>query len=309
MFLRYDSASEVNRSFETQIGMTTIEISINKLIEAIARHPFVRAIGLSGGERPLPEPGEGDIDLFVYCTEIPDVSQRLDMLTALQDDLTQLRVGLVESGHWGQGDSLRLDGVETWLLYFTISEARAELDAILAGQYLERLDSYYYPIGRCAMWKTMRVFYDPDRVLRSFKKRLAEYPAALMTAVIDHHLEALRDAEDMERAVRRKDVFFYHFALDLALDHMLQALFALNQEYFPSRKRSETYLASFRIKPVDCARRLRQTIAWGGEAATLEQSYALWQDLVRELESLVTHRHRRFAGTSGPAIAAKSFPA
>jgi len=235
----------------------------------------------------LPEPGEGVIDQFVYCTEIPDKDQRLDMLTALQDGLTQIHVGRVESRHWGQGDSLCMAGVETWLLYFTIADACAELEAILAGQYLGRLDNYYYPIGRCAMWKAMQVFYDPDGILQSFKQRLEEYPKALAAAVVAHHLEALRDVEDIEWAAQRKDVLFYHFALDLALDHFLQALFALNQEYFPSRKRSETYLQGFRIKPSDCEQRLRQTIAWGGEAETLGKSYAMWKGLVRELELLV----------------------
>jgi len=267
--------------------MKTIEISINKLVEAIARHHSVRAIGMSGGERPFPEPGEGDIDLFVYCTEIPDKGQRLDMLTVLKDGFEQIHIGRVENGHWGQGDSLRVAGIETWTLYFTIAEARAELEATLAGQYLGRLDSYYYPIGRCAMWKAMWVYYDPDRVLQSFKKRLEEYPKELAAAVVDHHLEGLHDVEDIERAAQRKDVLFYHFALDLALDHFLQALFALNKEYFPSRKRSDTYLQGFRIKPSDCEQRLRQTIAWGGEAETLGKSYAMWKGLVRELELLV----------------------
>jgi len=267
--------------------MKTIEISIRELVEAIAHCHSVRAIGLSGGERPFPEPGEGDVDLFVYCTEIPDKGQRLDMLIALKNGFEQVHIGRVESGHWGRGDSLSVAGIETWLLYFTLAEARAELEAILAGQHLGRLDSYYYPIGRCAMWKAMRVLYDPHGVLQSFKQRLEKYPKELASAVVDHHLEALRDEEDLERAAQREDVLFYHFALDLALDHFLQALFALNLEYFPSRKRSETYLQGFRIKPLDCVQRLRQTVAWGGEAETIGKSYAMWKDLVRELELLV----------------------
>jgi hypothetical protein len=267
--------------------MKTIEIFITELVEAIAHCHSVRAIGLSGGERPFPEPGEGDVDLFVYCTEIPDKGQRLDVLTALKDGFEQVDVGRVESGHWGQGDSLCVAGVETWLLYFTIAEASAELDTILAGQHLGRLDSYYYPIGRCAMWKAMRALYDPDGALQSFKQRLEKYPQELAAAVVDHHLEALRDEEDIERAAQRKDVLFYHFALDLALDHFLQALFALNLEYFPSRKRSETYLQGFRIKPLDCEQRLRQVVTWGGEAETLGKSYAMWKGLVHELELLV----------------------
>ena len=226
-----------------------IEIAINKLVNTLARHNSIRAMGISGGERVFPKPGEGDIDIFIYCAEIPTKNERQEMLTSLQGDTGQFKIGQVQSEHWGLGDCFLMEEMETWLLYFTVTEARAELEATLGGQYLGRSDSYYYPMGRCAMWKTMRVFYDPDGVLQSFKKCLAEYPQGLQLAVIHHHLKALDDVEDLERAVGRKDVFFFHFALDLALDHFLQALFALNKEYFPSRKRSETYLQGFKAKP------------------------------------------------------------
>jgi hypothetical protein len=262
-----------------------IETAINKLVNAVARHDSVRAIGSSGGERPFPGPGQGDIDIFVYCTEIPTKDERQEMLKPLREEIEHVEIGKLESGHWGQGDCLSLAGVETWLLYFTVAEARAELEAILSGKYLGRLDSYYYPIGRCAMWKSMQVFYDPDGVLQAFKQRLAEYPQDLALAVIDHHLKALEDVEDLERAVARKDVFFFHFALDLALDHFLQALFALNRQYFPSRKRSDTYLRGFKVKPAECEGRLHQVVVLGGDPETLEQSYKTWNSLVHDLRS------------------------
>ena len=264
-----------------------IETGLNKLVSVLAQHNSVRAIGLSGGERPLPEPGEADIDLFVYCTAIPSKDERKLMLVSLAEEIEHVEIGKLESGHWGQGDSFLLEGVETWLLYFTVAEARTEFDAILDGQYLGRLDSYYYPIGRCAMWKAMRVFYDPDGFLQSIKQCLNEYPQALSSAILKHHLKALDDVEDLERAVYRQDVFFYHFAFDLALDHFLQAVFALNREYFPSRKRSESYLRNFQFKPVDCESRLRQVIALGANAETLEKSYRIWNTLTCDLGSLV----------------------
>jgi hypothetical protein len=208
----------------------------------------------------------------------------------LEGEVEQIEIGKLESGHWGQGDCFRLEGIETWLLYFTVAEARAELDAILDGHYLGRLDSYYYPIGRCAMWKAMRVFYDPDGFLQSIKQCLAEYPPELASAILDHHFKALEDVEDLERAVHRRDVFFYHFAFDLALDHFLQALFALNREYFPSRKRSETYLRGFGAKPADCEERLRQVVLLGGNAGTLEEAYGIWMNLILELKLSAEHK-------------------
>ena len=262
-----------------------IDTILDKLVTTIAQHPSVRAIGLSGGERSLPKADEGDIDLFVYCTDIPTRDEREAMLMSLQE-VELVEVGKLEGGHWGQGDCLSIAGVETWLLYFTLTEARAELEAILDGHYLGRLDSYYYPIGRCAMWKGMRAPYDPDDFLASLRERLHEYPEKLARAVIDHHMKALEDVEDLERAVQRKDLLFFHFALDLALDHFLQALFALNREYFPSRKRSETFLLAFKVKPTRCEGRLRQVVALGGSAETLEQSDQIWQGLVQDLNKL-----------------------
>ncbi len=263
-----------------------IETAVSRLVNTLACHNSIRAIGMSAGERPFPEPGEGDIDLFVYCTEVPAGDQRQELLS-LCEDIEQVEIGKLTGGHWGQGDCFFVAGVETWLLYSTVVEARLELEAILDGKYLGRLDSYYYPMGRCAMWKTMRALYDPDNVLQSFKDCLAEYPQTLQSAVIHHHLEALADVEDLERAVNRKDVFFFHFAMDLALDHFLQALFALNKEYFPSRKRSDAYIRDFQIKPADCEQRLRQVVVFGGNAETLEQSYKIWNSLVHDLKLLL----------------------
>ncbi|HSL41980.1 MAG TPA: DUF4037 domain-containing protein [Anaerolineales bacterium] len=264
----------------------TIEATLQTLVHRLSQHNSIRAIGISGGERPLPKVGEGDIDLFVYCIEIPSRQEREAILLLLPGAIDGVSIGKLESGHWGQGDCFRIEGVETCLLYFTVTEARAELEAILSGKYLGRLDSYYYPIGRCAMWKTMRAYYDPDGFLASLKQRLYEYPEELAVLTIDHHLNALEDVEDLERAVERKDLFFYHFAMDLALDSFLQSLFAINREYFPSRKRSEICIQYFNIKPPKCASRLRQVVAFGGNAETLEQSYEVWKGLINDLRLL-----------------------
>lgn len=260
--------------------------TLSNLIEAVSHLATVRAIGLSGGERPLPEPGAGDIDLFVYCTETPTRAEREQMLSSLHGEIAFVEIGRLESGRWGEGDCFLLEGIETWLLYFTIADATAELEAILDGQYLGRLDNYYYPIGRCAMWKNMRRLYDPDGFLGSIRRRLEKYPEGLATAVLKHHLYALDDVEDLERAVQRRDVFFFHFAMDLALDHFLQTLFALNREYFPSRKRSEQSIHDFALKPPDCEQRLRQVLRLGGDSDTLEASYQIWKRLAQELKSL-----------------------
>jgi hypothetical protein len=262
------------------------ELALQKLVKTLSTHQIIRAIGISGGSRPLPQPGEGDIDMFIYVTHIPSLADREKMVAPLREELEPIEIGRLPGGHWGLGDCVQMTGVETWLLFSTLNEAETEVKDILAGRYLDKLDNYYYPIGRCAMWQDMRVLYDPDGFMQSIQSLVSEYPADLQQQMLRHHLEALGDVEDLERAVRRQDVLFYHFALDLALDHFLQALFAMNGTFFPSRKRSEGYIKGFKIKPQNCEQRLRQILALGGQPESVPQSYAVWTELVKDLEAL-----------------------
>lgn len=50
------------------------------------------------------------------------------------------------------------------------------------------------------------------------------------------------NVDNLSRLVLRKEVLFYHQVLEKSLDHLLQALYALNCTYFPSWKRKEEYI-------------------------------------------------------------------
>jgi hypothetical protein len=261
--------------------METKEI-LDMLLEKIASIDEVRAIGMSGNKTSLPVVGEGDIDIFVYCKEIPGVDIR-DILLNEVESIEDIKVNVFQEGHWGIADYASINGVETWIMYFTIEETKLNIDSILRGDYPDKLDNYYYPIGRCAMLKDINIVYDKDGFLQSMKSRLSDYPSNLANVLTQYHIEQLEDTEDLQRAATRKDVLFYHFALDLTLDHFLQALFALNKTYFPSRKRSIQLITKFLITPSNCSERLLEVVRLGGNGETLDQSYALWTELVHEL--------------------------
>lgn len=266
--------------------MGTKEI-LNMLLDRIASVDEVRAIGMSGSKTSIPIAGEGDIDIFVYCKKIPRVEIR-DILLNEVESIEDIKINVFQEGHWGIADYVSINGVETWIMYFTIEETKINIDSILRGDYPDKLDNYYYPIGRCAMLKDINIAYDTDGFLQSMKNDLFDYPSNLTQILIKYHTEQLEDTEDLERAVTRKDVLFYHFALDLALDHFLQALFALNRTYFPSRKRSIHFVTEFLIAPSNCSERLLEIVRLGGNCETLEQSFALWTDLVDELSEKVS---------------------
>ena len=267
------------------------KIVVDTFISNISEMSEVQSIGISGSKTSFPIAGEGDIDVFIYCDRIPDVEKRQAIINKLGRQIQEGKVNIFEGGHWGVGDFVLINGVETWLMYFTVNETLTDVEAILSGKYPYKLDNYYYPIGRCAMMKNINVLYDKNYFLDNLKKRLYEYPDKLGKILMQYHLDELEDTEDLERAVIRRDVLFYHFAMDIAIDHFLQALFAMNKIYFPSRKRTLDFIKSFNIKPDGCNEKLLEVIKLGGYSEGINQSFVIWSNIVNELKELSNMRY------------------
>lgn len=256
------------------------------LMNAVSNLNGVCAIGKSGGAA-LPEAGESDIDVFVFCDRIPSADSRRAVAEALRPAVTDAVCSDKAGKHWGHCDFVFYGDSEVCLMYFTTERMRAEIDTALNGERPDKEDNYFYPTGRCATFLTMHPIFDPHGFIESMKLKLAVYPDALAAKLTEFHMGFLDDTEDLERAVSRSDALFYHFALDLALDHFLQALYAMNKRFFPSRKRTQSHLAQFERKPVDCEDRLLQILRLGGNPSEITQSYALFCELARELRDLV----------------------
>jgi hypothetical protein len=256
-----------------------------RLAAAVSDTPEVLAIGQSGiGELPVAD--ECDVDVFVFCDRVPSEAQRAEALAPLGVEMERARIGAIHSAHWGEGDCLTLTGMEVWLMYFDAEAQREYALAVLEGAHLDKVDNYFYPTGRLATLAGMKPLLDRNGWLASTKAFVARYPESLAEALTAHHLHTLHDTEDLERAAKRGDALFYHFALDLALDHFLQALFALNRTYFPSRKRSLQIVAGFLKKPECLNERLHTVLRLGVCPDTLSQSFDEWMALVRDLEGL-----------------------
>lgn len=266
--------------------MNATENILQLLINYIAELDEVQAIGISGNKFPLPRAGESDIDVFIYCDTIPMLEKRQVIINQMGNLLKESKINSFEGSDWGTGDFALINGVETWLMFFTVKETQTNIEAILKGEYPDKINNYYYPIGRCAMLKNMNILFDKNNFLGSMKIKLSEYPDSLAQVLIHYHLEKLSDLEDLQRAVSRKDVLFYHFSLDISIDHFLQALFALNKIYFPSRKRTLEFINSFEMKPQKCGEQLPEVIRLGGHADSINESYLLWCELIQELDKL-----------------------
>lgn len=178
-----------------------------------------------------------------------------------------------------------MDGIDVMFMYFTIDEMTDYLDQVLAGKYLDR-DGGFYPTGRLSSVEHINVLYESKDEWSAMIRRLKEHPKELFTKLFDYHMSNVVNDEDLGRVLLRKEVLFYHSVLESALDHLLQALFAANRTYFPSRKRSEQYIETFEYKPENCYERLIAIIQNAGSSDTIEASVADLKAITQELKAI-----------------------
>ena len=257
------------------------------LIDSVSKIEQVQAIGKSGGKE-LPEANESDIDLYIFCDEIPSVEKRQAIIDSFGSDVNWSGISNEESQFWGTCDFATIGNMDFCLMYYTIDKMSAYIDTVLNGERPEKEGNFFYPTGRAATILSMYVILDKNNYISLLKQKLAIYPAELSEKLVKYHIRRLRGlvTEDIERAVSRKEVLLYHYALEISIDHFLQALFALNKYFFPSRKRTIQYIDKFNTKPVDCAERLLKAVSLGGSPDTLFQSKEIWSALCDELSDL-----------------------
>ena len=251
-------------------------------IDILSALDGVLAIGKSGGEA-LPDNNESDIDVFVFCDRTPDLAARLAAFNKPGLPLSNVKFSENTGRFWGVCDFASLGEADLCIMYFTIENINEEIESALQGLRPDRIDEYFYPTGRCATILSLHVLYDKTAYIAKMKEKLSQYPLSLSDTLFHYHIRKINDEEDFQRAVARGDVLFFHSILEIAMDHYLQALFALNKRYFPGRKRSLEHIQAFGAAPHDCSERLLSVVALGSKAESLSQAYAEWTALCQEL--------------------------
>ena len=257
---------------------------LNVLVNKVSKNESVQSIGKTGSLNiNLSE--ENDVDIFIFCTETPDIETRKDLYKDI-DGMIIIKMHDFESRQWGTIDILDFNKLEICLMYFSIKSAEEEINDILKGNRIKKEENYFYPVGRCSTLKNINILYDKNSFLNDLKNQLSKYPKELHDKLVEYHTAKLNDIEDIERAITLQDVLFYHFAFDISLDHFLQLLFAVNYTFFPSRKRNIMLIDQMQYKPMNCINRILEIVELGGVKNTLAKSYKKWKELCNELINL-----------------------
>ena len=249
----------------------------NELIAVLSAEETILGIGQTGTLDAVLIPGKSDIDLFVLCGRIPSEEERRNLYRRIRKERFELSMTVCSGGRWGTGDILNAGGIDVMPMYFTLAETRGYLERLLSGKGLEK-EGRFYPVGRLASVSSLRILWERDGAWSALKDRVNRKPEAFFRQWYESELGQVLDEEDLGRTELRGEVLFFHQVLENALDHLLQALYAVNFRYFPSRKRTLSDLEGFEQKPADCAARLLRLI---GEGSRQEGLTAAMEELRR----------------------------
>jgi hypothetical protein len=250
----------------------------------------VTAIVLGGSHARGSARADSDIDLALYY-QVPFSVEQLTRIVSSIAIAAPIVTDFYEWGPWVNGGAwIQTAAGKVDLLYRSVDQVTKTIDEAHRGiyhhHYLQQPTFGFSSIVYLAETQYCRPLFDQTGILQQLKQRVATYPPALKTRVVESHLRTaeftLIHAKDF---ARRGDTFNTVGCLGRIAYFLTHVLFALNETYYFGDKGSIEALTSFPLQPPDTANRIAATLAVRStETNSLIQSVSsletLFQDVV-----------------------------
>lgn len=274
-----------------------------RIAERLGRIDGVAAVALGGSWARDQAHPDSDIDLGIYYH--PERRPAIAALRALAAELDDRGdAGTVTNfGEWGPwvngGAWLRIEGRKVDWLYRDLAVVRRTIDECRAGQtsvtytpgHPHGFHNHMY-LGEVHYCQPL---HDPGEELAALKRLTTEYPPLLKRALIDKHLwEAKFALDTAEKSAARGDVFHVAGSLFRCAACLIQALFALNEQYFVNEKGSVRTVESFALHPAGFEETVSAVLAHpGSDPEELSASIRRFDELARAARALSAKVHGR----------------
>lgn len=254
----------------------------------------------SGTQRP-----DSDIDLGLFYSEDSplDIPHIRRIALELNDVPNPVVTDLGEWGRWVNGGAwLTIKGQRVDFLYRNIDFVSRIIDDCLKGEI--QLDGPQQPpygfhsyIYRAEV-QICKVLYDPYGVILPLKSKVAHYPQALKSRIINGFTwDAEFTLEVAKKPATRGDVYFVAGCLTRLASDLVQVLYALNETYFISDKRIYGDEQTFKLKPDHFSERINRILGdVGCESNKLMTTISDTETLLKEVIALCGDQYTpRFA--------------
>jgi predicted nucleotidyltransferase len=245
-----------------------------RIAEVLVEEIAPRSVLLTGSTATGEADFYSDLDLIVYCGELP-TEERIDaVIERLGGDDRKLIYPRTEDEH---GEAFELGRLQCQLAFVTFRCADAEVERVLGGEELES------PLQKAVDGILDGIPLHGPELIERWRERAADYPDSLRRAMIERHWRFF-PLWYVDRQVAERDALLWRqeILVNAAFD-LLAVLAALNRLYFTrfQLKRMRKLVGRMRLAPPDLADRLERLVADGeGAVRELERLVAETQALV-----------------------------
>jgi predicted nucleotidyltransferase len=260
---RQETATERLRALARRIG----EVVVDEIAP--------RSVLLTGSAATGEADFYSDIDLLVYCDELPSEERIGAVIERVGGKDRRHIYPRTEDEH---GESFELGRLQCQLAFVTVRCADAEVERVLAGEELES------PLQKAVEGILDGIPLHGPELIERWRERAADYPDSLRRAMIERHWRFFPLwYVDRQVAVRDALLWRKQILVEASFD-LLAVLAALNRLYFTrfQLKRMRKLVGRMRLAPPDLAERIERLLELDGEGAAHEL-----ERLVAEAQALV----------------------
>ena len=245
-----------------------------RIAEVLVEEIAPRSVLLTGSTATGEADFYSDLDLIVYCDELPTEEGIDAVIERLGGEDRRLIYPRTEDEH---GEAFELGRLQCQLAFVTVRCADAEVERVLGGEELES------PLQKAVDGILDGIPLHGPELIERWRERAADYPDSLRRAMIERHWRFF-PLWYVDRQVAERDALLWRqeILVNAAFD-LLAVLAALNRLYFTrfQLKRMRKLVGRMRLAPPDLADRLERLVADGeGAVRELERLIAETQALV-----------------------------
>ena len=309
-------ASEQARSDNPQVRNVSLNMPADKLrtlqtiVEALENVSNLRAVVLGGSYARGFARAHSDIDIGIYYRQASPCS--VEQVRSIAEKISAVGsvpivTEMYDWGPWVNGGAwIETSAGKVDLLYRNLDQVEAVIAEGRKGVWRHDYDQQP-PYGfRSVVYFGETAFcvplHDPEGEIAHLKRSVAEYPELLRDRIVQESLWGAEFSLRFCRTVANSaDVYNTVGCMTRIAQFLVQALFAMNREYFVSDKYAPRLLEQFRLRPHDFTARLERVLSSpGNDASELRRSSELLSALWLETAELTEGKYKpRFDLTLG----------
>lgn len=270
-------------------------ILINSIVKKLKLIPNISAIVLGGSYATGAQRPDSDIDLGLYYREKKPFE--IKSITKLANELNDTPDPLVSDfggwGHWVNGGAwLTIKGQRLDFIYRNLDFVEKVIDncinGIIESDYYQEPPSGFHSYTYCAEILSNKALYDEENISQTLKDRLKTYPSKLKSKIINGFLwDTEFSLSRARKFASRNEVYLVTSSLTRIAHDLTQVLYALNEVYFLSEKKTYRDIPKFSIVPDNYIEKTEKTLGnIGANIESLTKSLDIFSDLIEEFKTL-----------------------